>query len=233
MVLCNNAGVAETINLPDATTCTARTYTIKRESTSSADVTIDANGTQTIDGALTVVLAAASQSVSLISDGSNWKQLNSNTTADNILFPMGEIYYFNTTGTNIVITTISDGSTNMVLCNPVTTNPTTMEFDSPSNGRLRYIGTKTKMFHVACTITFKTGSAGDEYVFGVAKNGSIISGSKILQKYASASDVQSTAIHIVATLATNDYLELYVGNMTSTADITVHTINLFALGMGL
>lgn len=232
-VICNNGASAITVTLPAVAGCTSRVYTIKREASSTANVTIDANASETIDGALTLVLTSANQSTMIVNNGTEWKQISSNGNTDNLLFPMGEMYYFDVTGTNIGISAVSNGSTNMVLCNPTTTNSTAMEFDSPQAGRLRYKGTKTKMFHIACTITFKTGSAGDQYVFGVAQNGSIIPGSKILQKYASASDVQSTAIHIVAMLATDEYLELYVGNMTSTADITVHTINMFALGMGM
>lgn len=41
----------------------------------------------------------------------------------------------------------------------------------------------------------------------------------------------STALHVMAELATNDYLELYIGNLTDADDFTIKTLNLFALGM--
>ena len=145
--------------------------------------------------------------------------------------PMGEISYFSVTGTQITIATQSDGSTNMVLVNLATSlNADSYEFDSPSNGRLRYTGTVTRMFHVAVSISF-SGGANDIFVAGIAKGGTVVSESKILRKVGAGGDVGSTAIHTIVELAQNEYIELYVGNITNADDPTWHTLNLFAMGV--
>jgi hypothetical protein len=87
------------------------------------------------------------------------------------------------------------------------------------------------MFHVACTISFSAAEANDLFVFGVAKTGTVIATSKVLYKTINAGDTRSTALHVMVELGTNDYLELYVGNLTDTGDLTIKTINLFAMGM--
>lgn len=147
-------------------------------------------------------------------------------------YPMGEVYYFDTTGTAVTISGTSDGSTNMVLVNPTTTlSDDSHGFDSPSAGRLRYLGTKTRCFHVACTISYAAAGANDLFVFGVAKNGTVQSNSKLLTKVINAGDTRSTALHCYVEMNPNDYLELYVGNTTDADDLTIKTVNLFAMGM--
>lgn len=150
-----------------------------------------------------------------------------------LLLPMGEISYFSTTGTAIVIAAISDGSTNMVKAAPATTLVNDLEFDNDgaNDGTLRYIGTTTKTFHVACTISISPDAANDTFVFGIAKNGTVEAASKVIQKLGATTDSQSTALHLMVSLATNDTLELYTGNMTSTSDAVIKTLNLFAMGM--
>ena len=62
---------AITVNLVAAATCTSGfKYQIKNRSTNT--LTIDPNGTETIDGASTYALATQEESVTLITDGSNW-----------------------------------------------------------------------------------------------------------------------------------------------------------------
>lgn len=158
---------------------------------------------------------------------------DSATTWYCVSFAMGEVSYFSTTGTSISIAVQSDGSTNMVKAGPATSFSNDLEFDNggSNNGRLRYTGTRTKMFHVACTISIAPDGANDTFVLGVAKNGTVQAASKVLQKITTANDTQSTALHLMVELSTNDYLELYVGNTTDADDLTIKTLNLFAMGM--
>ena len=148
---------------------------------------------------------------------------------------MGEINYFNTTGTTITIASASDGSTNLVKVSPVTAlSADIFEFDNggANDGRLRYTGATTKMFHTAFTISMdaSSGSGTNLYVFGIAKNGAA-SNCKVIQSIAVSNDTQSTALHGMVSLATNDYLELYAGNLTDGDDLIVKTMNLFAMGL--
>ena len=65
-----------TANLPDATTCAGRIYVIYQYNTNLGlrSVTLDGNGSQTIDGVTTYNLIGASDfsSVMIQSNGSNW-----------------------------------------------------------------------------------------------------------------------------------------------------------------
>lgn len=60
-----------TVNLPTAVGIAGKQYCIKNSGTGV--ITVDANGTQTIDGALTFILATQYEAIWVISDGANWK----------------------------------------------------------------------------------------------------------------------------------------------------------------
>jgi hypothetical protein len=155
------------------------------------------------------------------------------TATGRLVVPMGEISYFDTTGTAVTITTVSDGSTNMVVVPPATAlSSGAYQFDNggSDNGRLRYTGATTKMFHVACTLSIAPAAANDTFVLGIAKGGTVIATSKVLQRVLAAADTQFSALHVMVELATNEYLELYVGNITDADDLTVKSLNLFAAG---
>lgn len=144
-------------------------------------------------------------------------------------FPMGECSYFSVTGTAITIAAQSDGSTNMVLVNPATSFNNDSYLFTNSNGRLTYTGIATKMFHAALTMSMSPDAANETFVIGLAKNGVVQSG-KVLCKLTTATDVKAFSFHVMISLATNDYIEIYVGNLTSTADVVIYSLNLFAMG---
>lgn len=76
-ILCNCSAGAITVTLPPASTVEAMTLCIKKTDGSVNAATIDAAGTETIDGALTVTLAAQWDGRVLQSNGSNWVVLAS------------------------------------------------------------------------------------------------------------------------------------------------------------
>jgi len=169
---------------------------------------------------------------------SNAVEVDSNgdiTFNGRVLLPMGEVSYFDTTGTAVVISAQSDGSTNMVKAAATTTlnADCSCGFDNggSDNGRLRYIETVGRVFHVACTITIAPEEANDTFVFGIAKNGVVEAASKVLVKVINASDSRSTAMHCEIDMNYGDYLELYVGNITDAGDCNVRSLNIFAMGM--
>lgn len=59
-----------TLTLPTAVGIAGRIYVIKNSGTGT--VTVDANGSETIDGALTAALLSRYSSITIQSDGSNW-----------------------------------------------------------------------------------------------------------------------------------------------------------------
>jgi hypothetical protein len=70
IIKATTAGGAFTINLPTAVGNTA-TIIIKKTA-GSANLTIDGAGTETIDGGLTAILRRVDESITLVSDNSNW-----------------------------------------------------------------------------------------------------------------------------------------------------------------
>lgn len=244
-VVCKNTS-AITINLPTvaSSSCNGRVYTIKKDMSSTNNVTIDAYGSETIDGATTYVLSDLEGSVTIASDGTEWKIVGDHLSS----YPMGEVSYFYSidgTGKNVAIAykyiespdSLPDpngGYEYMVACNPTTTFAgMAMDFDNggSNNGTLRYIGRTPRLCHIACTISVSPATSNDEFVFGVAKNNAVVASSKIIQRMGSTSDAQSTAIHVVILLNYNDYINFYVGNLVAARDVVVKSLNLFALGM--
>lgn len=229
LVVCNNGASNIMITLPVVADCPGRMYTLKKGTGSTGSVHIEgAEMTETIDGDMHYMLMNTDESVTLFSNGTEWKTIGKS----NEPFPMGEINYFSVAGTVINITAQSDGSTNMVACAPPTTLSTgAMDFDMSANGQLRYIGDRPKHFHIACTISMKAaGAQTDTFVFGIAKNTTVLTASKVLQEFKDASS--STALHVAIQMNKNDYLQFYAGNTTNAnRDVTIQSLTLFALGM--
>lgn len=76
LVLVDASGGSFTLSLPAAASNTGRVFLIKRtDNTLSNAVTLDPNGSETIDGQTTRKLCTQYETVSIISDGSNWSVL--------------------------------------------------------------------------------------------------------------------------------------------------------------
>lgn len=69
LVIVTGSG-GNTVNLPPAASAANAVIHIKNNTTGT--ITIDADGTETIDGALTLASAIQYENYSLVSDGSNW-----------------------------------------------------------------------------------------------------------------------------------------------------------------
>lgn len=108
-----------------------------------------------------------------------------------------------------------------------------MDFDNggSNDGTLRYIGRTPRLCHIACTISVSPATANDEFIFGVAKNTTVVASSKIIQRAGTTADAQSTAMHVVILLNYNDSIKFYVGNGIGPRNVIVKSLNLFALGM--
>lgn len=75
LIGCDTSGGAITIGLPAAATAGAGTIYIAKDETGDAalnNVIIDPNGTETIDGGLTIRIDSDYDSISFYTDGSNW-----------------------------------------------------------------------------------------------------------------------------------------------------------------
>lgn len=140
----------------------------------------------------------------------------------------GQVYYFNSPGFVVPITGISNGASNLVIATPPTTlDAISTNFDSPSDGRMRYTGANTQVFRVSYAVTF-SGSASTLGVVSVAKNGSSAIASRMLVGSNSTATPQSVSNSFVVSLATNDYLEIAVGNISNATDPTVLSLSISA-----
>ena len=151
--------------------------------------------------------------------------------AGRLMIPMGELSYFNTTGTLTSLPSQSNGTTNLVKVSPTTALTTgSFEFDNngTNTGTLRYTGATTRYFHIAVTLSSTPSTASDVFVFVIYKNGAPENTSKVM---GSSSGTQFSALHVFLSLAPNNTLELYIGNMTSGRNVTIKSFNMFALGM--
>ena len=72
VLLCDATSGAFTVTLPATASNSGRRYFIKKVDSSANSVTIDADGDELIDDALTAVLTAQYEAVLLVCDGSNW-----------------------------------------------------------------------------------------------------------------------------------------------------------------
>lgn len=136
-------------------------------------------------------------------------------------------------GASEVATVATGSGTGFAEClNVLTLSPQNMGgWDTPSAGRLRYTGAQTLNYHCGCTISFTTGSGTNQEIHAyVAKNGTKIVGS-LVKTTGDNVELHSTAMHIFTSLTTNDYLSVFVENASSTAEVSVETINIFAMSV--
>lgn len=63
---------AITVTLPDASNADGRLYNIKKIDSSASTITVDGAGSETIDENTTISLMAQNESVTIMSDSTNW-----------------------------------------------------------------------------------------------------------------------------------------------------------------
>lgn len=81
-ILCDASGGSFTITLPAAASAGDRfPLKIKKIDSSSNTVTIDGNSSETIDGALSVILNSKNQSIEIDCDNTNWQIISANLIA--------------------------------------------------------------------------------------------------------------------------------------------------------
>jgi hypothetical protein len=72
VILADASGGAFTLTLPTASGNTGKVFHLKKTDSSTNAVTVDGNGTETIDGATTFLLTGQYSEISIVSDGTNW-----------------------------------------------------------------------------------------------------------------------------------------------------------------
>jgi hypothetical protein len=150
-----------------------------------------------------------------------------------LMFPLGEVSYFDTTGTTVNIITQSNGYTNFVKIEPTTIFINNADFTNGgvNDGTLEYTGFIGKYFHIAASITTSATNNNDILVYTVAKNGVPMDSSKIMMKLGQTTDVTSSAMHVVVFLEDGDQVEVQAANFSGNADIIVKSLNFVAVSM--
>ena len=126
-------------------------------------------------------------------------------------------------------TTISGAGT-AVLMAGTTTGGSTRNFTHASPGRLTYTGTPTSRFFVIATVTLDV-AAGSNIDLSVQlfRSGSLITGAE--QRVNNTAGNPSNVVVVTdVSLATNQYIEVFVENEDDTANIDVTQANIMVFG---
>jgi hypothetical protein len=107
-----------------------------------------------------------------------------------------------------------------------TTSANLFRATATGSNRITYTGKKTRRLQVMCSLTGTQGSTNIVYAFFIAKNGVVLPESKQVVKFANSSDQQSVTVSCTVQLAPNDFIEIWVQNQTSTASLTVQSLNM-------
>lgn len=98
-------------------------------------------------------------------------------------------------------------------------------------GRITYNGTSDRHFHMVASIAMTSAANNQTIAFRLAKNGTTLADTMIERRVGTGTDIGALAIHGDTVLSTNDYIELYVTNETSTANVTINDLYMFAMGV--
>ena len=127
-------------------------------------------------------------------------------------------------------TTISVQGT-MVKAAGTTALTNARNFTAPGDNRLTYTGTPDRHVHIAMSVSFTTSGSNEDISIAIAKNGVVLTHSKLTRFLATGQDHGATASHGDVVLSTNDFIEVFVTNEDSTSDVTIQQGYIFAVGM--
>ena len=114
-----------------------------------------------------------------------------------------------------------------VKANVNTTSGLLSRFTHSAN-RATYTGAKSRTFEVSILATITSASDGDNIAFKLYKNGSEIVGTRTVattRTVLGVNKADNIKVQTIVTLAPNDYIELWVTNLTDTSSVTVTDYN--------
>jgi hypothetical protein len=125
---------------------------------------------------------------------------------------------------NATSTTISVSGTYYKVAGTTTANTAINQKFTHSDNRLTYAGALTRNFKVTASISGSSGN-NQNLKFRVAKNGTTDITSQSRQDTAGSGRVDNVVCQWLGSLATNDYIEIFTTNDTSTSAVTVEDLN--------
>tara|TARA_R110002072_G_scaffold279891_1_gene442074 strand:+ start:340 stop:1188 length:849 start_codon:yes stop_codon:yes gene_type:complete len=179
------------------------------------------NFTANADG-LPILLntTAASPTIASIVAGSGISVTAVNTNGIQITSIADQIYSQVTMQGNSTATTISTQGTAVKVAGTWVVQ-TESNFTGNTTGRLTYTGSTTEVVSANVSITFShAGSGTDDLAVYIAKNGSVLTASK-LTRAVTGNSRGNVGTFFNVSMATSDYLEVFVANDSDTSNITV------------
>lgn len=129
-------------------------------------------------------------------------------------------YYMNG---NLTTTNIASSGVAYKVEGATTSNARTSKFTNTDN-RATYIGAFSRNFYAVATLSM---SSSTNQLIGsyIAKNGTILTESEIYLQTDNNGDITNVTIQALVDLDTNDYIEVFVENASSSSNITVSDMN--------
>lgn len=120
---------------------------------------------------------------------------------------------------NATATTISVTGTKYKAAGTTTLESISQKFTHASN-KLTYSGAISRDFRILINATMTSGNSKELGLF-IYKNGSMVTNAENYSTTSGTGKSENNSLQSVVNLATNDYLEVYISNITSATDITV------------
>jgi len=129
--------------------------------------------------------------------------------------------------TSSAATTVSVAGTYYKAAGTTTLVAGAYEFDDDSgtSNRLKYTGSVPVHADIVATISMTAAASNQVIGFKVAKGGMVMDASTVRRKVGTGSDLGALVCRASVSLATGDYVELWVTNETTTTTVTVDNMN--------
>ena len=105
------------------------------------------------------------------------------------------------------------------------------EFTIDATGKLTYIGTIAKHFHIVSNFDMTGVGINQTYAFRWYKNNITALSAPIERFVGTGTDIGAVSLHADTNLEEGDYIELKATNRSSTANLVLLNIYLFVMGM--
>ena len=102
--------------------------------------------------------------------------------------------------------------------------------DSGTDNRVKYTGLPTRHATVDATISYTCASSNQIIGIKLAINGVAIDGSETRHKIGTGSDLVSVALSAHIDIDTDDFLEIWLTNETTTASVTIENLHVMVTG---
>lgn len=128
---------------------------------------------------------------------------------------------------NATATTIAVSGTYVKVAGTTTVGAIAQQF-THTNNRATFTGGVNGVFRVLAFLN-ATGSNGNQIVFRIAKNGTTIVSTTQKMTLGSAGSIENIGIQAIVDLASGDFVEVWVTNLTNTNSVTVTDMNVSVL----